>query len=393
MERVILHADMNAFYASVETLSHPEARGCPMAVCGDVESRRGIVLAKNELAKACGVKTAEPVWQAKKKCPNLLLLPPHHALYSLYSKKANEIYLRFTDLVEPVSIDESYLDVTASKRLFGGGEEIAGLIHQAVKQELGLTVSIGVSFCKIFAKMGSDYKKPDATTVISRENFKALLYPLPIGELMGVGASTAKQLAGFGVKTIGDLAQIDEAFLTAKLGKHGKTLYRYVNGLDSEPVVNGQGPPKSIGNSTTFPHDLRRREEIRTGLAALCESVASRLRKQHLRCGGVQVAVKTPDFHKTERQAQMPYPSHLAKELFDASMELVDKVWKEGEAVRLLSVTAIELIADEEAQVSIFEDVKREALETSLDKIREKYGFSAISPASRLKKTEVHKGK
>ncbi|MCI8440933.1 MAG: DNA polymerase IV [Provencibacterium sp.] len=392
MDRTILHVDMNAFYASVETLSHPEVRGKPMAVCGDVESRHGIILAKNELAKARGVQTAEPVWQAQRKCPGLILLPPHHRLYHAYSLRANEIYRRYTDRVEPVSIDESYLDVSGSLSLFGSGKEIGDSIRAAVHGELGLTVSVGVSFCKIFAKMGSDYKKPDATTLVSRDNYRELLYPLPVTDLMYVGGATAKILRGLGVRTIGELAALSEQLLYSRLGKHGRTLYRYVQGLDEDPVrrEEEQEPVKSIGSGMTFCRDLTSEEEVRTGVLALCETVCGRLRAQGLFCRGVQVTLKNPQLKVTDRQMQLPHPTHLSGELLQAAMTLIRRLWKPGSPIRLITVTAIHLCdAEQGEQLSLFaspkDTEKQEALAQSADAIRRKYGRSALRPAAILK--------
>ena len=204
MERVILHCDMNNFYASVELLSRPDLKGMPVAVCGDPEGRHGIVLAKNQLAKDAGVITAETVWQAKKKCPGLQFVRPHHDRYKEYSDRINKIYLEYTDMVEPFSIDESWLDVTASQKLFGSGKQIGDAIRRRIKSELGLTLSVGVSYNKIFAKMGSEYRKPDATTEITQENFKELLWNKPVGELFFVGFATAEKLKNLNIHTIGD---------------------------------------------------------------------------------------------------------------------------------------------------------------------------------------------
>lgn len=390
MDRVILHVDMNAFYASVESLTHPEARDRPMAVCGDIENRRGIILAKNELAKKCGVKTAEPIWQAEKKCPGLLLLPPHHDLYQTYSQRANGIYRRFTDLVEPASIDESYLDVTGSRALFGTGGEIADTIRETVRSELGLTVSVGVSFCKVFAKLGSDYKKPDATTVISRDNYQEILYPLPVTDLMYVGGATARSLEAIGVKTIGALAALDERTLVSRFGKHGHTLYTYAHGLDREPVKRPEerDEVKSVGNSITFKRNLISLEDIRAGLLPLAESVGERLRSHGLRCGGVQISIKDPAFKTIDRQMQLPHPTHATREIYEAALELVRHSWKIGNPIRLLNVTAIHLSEGESGQISLFDqltDKRLEALDSSLDKIRAKYGKGVIKPASILK--------
>lgn len=224
MERVILHCDLNNFFASVELLSRPEWKQVPMAVCGSVEARHGVILAKNEPAKRYGVKTAETLWEARRKCPQLITVPPHPDQYRIFSRRAHRVYERFTDRIEPFGIDECWLDVTGSVPLFGSGEEIAHAIRRAVKEELGLTVSVGVSFNKVFAKLGSDLKKPDAVTVIRRAEFQKLLWPLPVETLIGVGKSTLRILHGMGVITIGDLAQAPLSTLRAALGKNGEQL-------------------------------------------------------------------------------------------------------------------------------------------------------------------------
>ena len=292
MDRVIFHCDCNCFYASVELLSHPELKQRPVAVCGDPKSRHGIILAKNEPAKACGVKTAETIWQARKKCPDLVLLPAHHRLYEEYSKKVNTIYNRFTDLIEPFGIDESWLDVTGTLHLFGGDPvALADRIRNTIRQELGLTISVGVSFNKIFAKLGSDYKKPDATTLITVENFRRIVWPLPVTDLLFVGRAAARVLAQYGVTTIGELAAFDRDALIALLGKQGGQLWSYANGLENSPVAPaGQYvPPKSVGNGLTFPRNLTSREEVRRELALLCDEVAARLRGHGLKAATVQV--------------------------------------------------------------------------------------------------------
>ena len=390
-DRVILHVDMNAFFASVETLFHPEVEGRPMAVAGNPENRHGIILAKNELAKKAGVKTAETIWNAKKKCPGLLLLPPHHSLYQEYCEKANNIYEQFTDLVEQAGIDESYLDVTGTTHLFGSGEQIANSIRQAVKDQLGLTVSVGVSFCKVFAKMGSDLRKPDFTNVISRENYKEIIYPLPVTDLMFVGKATAKQLNDMGVRTLGELARLEEPLLTRHFGKHGQTLYTYVHGLDDQPVIRAENAQdvQSVGNSLTFKRNLITKNDVSLGMKTLSESVAYRLRKHEKKCQGVQIAIKTPDFKTLERQVQLEYPTHLTKTIYSAAMDLALKWWKEGQPIRLLSVTAINLVdTDASRQISMFEtgqDTKQEALERALDSLKDTYGKTVVKPASKIK--------
>ena len=281
LDRIIFHCDLNSFYASVELLGYPELRDKPVAVCGDPKSRHGIILAKNEPAKAKGVRTAETIWQAQRKCPGLVLLPAHHDKYRYYSQLAREIYLRYTDLVEPFGIDESWLDVTGTIHLFGGDPvALADRIRAEMRRELGLTISVGVSFNKIFAKLGSDYKKPDATTVISRENYQSLVWPLPVTDLLFVGRASAKTLARCGIRTIGDLARTPRENLVRLLGKNGGQLHDYAAGTEHGPVrpAGSTPPPKPVGNGLTFRRNLVGEEEIRAGVQMLAQRVAARLR-------------------------------------------------------------------------------------------------------------------
>lgn len=387
MERIIFHCDLNGFYASVELLSHPDLRDVPMAVCGDPHSRHGIILAKNEPAKKFGVQTAETIWQAKKKCPDLVLLPPHHGLYHEYSKKVNAIYDEYTDLVEPFGIDESWLDVTHTLHLFGGdARALADQIRTRIKQELGLTVSVGISFNKVFAKLGSDYKKPDATTVISQENWKEIVWPLPVGDLLYVGGAARKLLKQYGVSTIGQLAACSEDMLETLMGKMGTQLYEYANGLDSTPVRSRYDaePVKSVGNGTTFPRNLTTQEQVHAGIAMLADSVATRLRHYGLYAGGIQVTIRDPDFHDRSRQCQMSAPTHLIRDLTETATDLVHQLWKPPTPIRAMTVTAIHLVPEGQAyeQVDLFTPVprkdKQERLEGAMDQIRKKYGNSAI---------------
>ncbi len=394
-ERVILHCDLNSFYASVELLDHPELAGKPAAVCGDPESRHGIILAKNELAKAAGVQTAETVWQARKKCPELVLLKAHHDKYHEYSKKVNAIYDRCTDLVEPFSIDESWLDVTGSLALFHtDGKGLADMLRRQVREELGLTISVGVSFNKIFAKMGSDYKKPDATTVITRENYRALLWPLPVRDLIFVGRAAAKTLGDYGIRTIGDLAGTDRNALSSLLGKQGLTLHDYATGAEHAPVIPAGElpPPKSVGNGLTFPRNLVGWEELGAGAALLSDEVAARLRQLDMKCSTVSIAVRDPNFKDISRQKGLSAPSWLAREITQAAMELLRQSWNPKAPVRALTVTAQSLLpalmAAEQLDLLTPDAAPRrdkvEKLERAMDGIRDKYGKGAISTA-RLK--------
>ena len=400
MDRIILHCDLNCFFASVELLSHPDLRHLPVAVCGDPSSRHGIILAKNEPAKRCGVQTAETIWQAKKKCPSLVLLPPHHDRYRVYSKQVNAIYEQYTDLVEPFGIDESWLDVTGSLHLFGGdAAALAETLRHRVREELGLTLSVGVSFNKVFAKLGSDYKKPDATTVISRENWKEIVWPLPVGDLLFVGGAARKLLAQYGVKTIGDLAACPTDMLESLMGKLGTQLHEYACGLDASPVRSryDRETVKSVGNGTTFPQNLTTWEQVRGGIAVLADSVATRLRRYGLYAGGVQVTVRDPAFRDRSRQTQLSTPTHLIRDITAAALELTGQLWKPPSPIRALTVTAIHLATPSDAyeQVDLFTAAeapkrkKQEQLEAAMDHIRSKYGTDAISyGASRPEKEE-----
>ncbi len=387
MDRTVLHCDMNGFFASVELLDHPHLRDVPMAVCGSPENRHGIILAKNEIAKRYGVVTAETLWQARKKCPGLQVVPPHHDKYRHYSRLINEIYLRFTDMVEPFSVDESWLDVTASLNLFGNGRRIADTIRKTVKDELGLTLSAGVSFNKIFAKMGSDYKKPDATTVITRENFKNILWPLDIRAMFFVGEATASRLRGYGINTIGDLALSEKNVITRLLGKQGSLIHDYANGLDDTPVLryDRREDIKSIGNGITFRRNLVSEEDIRTAVTGLSDTVATRLRKHHVKCFGVKVDIKDPSLKVISRQQQLDNPTNLTGVISSAALSIIKRSWNFREPVRMLTITAINLCRENQSrQLSLFDsedmtEEKGEKLEQAVDGIRKKFGTDAIS--------------
>lgn len=387
MDRIILHCDMDSFYASVELLDYPELKDKPVAVCGNPKNRHGIILAKNTPAKKFKIKTAETVWQARKKCPDLILLPPHHDKYKEYSHKINEIYQRYTNMVEPFSVDESWLDVTASQNLFGNGKEIADQIRNAIKNELGLTVSIGVSYNKIFAKMGSDYNKPDGTTVITRDNYKELLWSMDVHEMFFVGKATADKLNRTGIYTIGELAQSNRNFLTTLLGKHGGMLYDYTNGLEDSPVrlYSEKEKIKSIGNGTTFSRNLTCIDDIKTAVTALSDTVSSRLRKYQMKCYGVKVDIKDPDFKVISRQKQLEIPTNLEEDIFKTSMEIITSSWNSRKPIRLLTITAINLCdEDESVQLSLFGNnletkEKSEKVERTMDDIRAKFGDKSIT--------------
>jgi DNA polymerase-4 len=357
-----------------------------MAVCGDPESRHGIILAKNELAKSYGVKTAETIWQAKKKCPNLTLVTPHHHLYSEYSERINQIYEEYTDLVEPFSIDESWLDVTGTTYRFGTGREIADELRRRIREEIGVTISVGVSYNKIFAKLGSDYKKPDATTEITRENFQGLLWPLPATDMLFVGSASAERLASVGIDTIGAIARTGRAQMQVLLGRSGETIWDYAMGLDDSPVKSRSEAeqPKSIGNSITFPRDLAGRQEICAGLLTLCDQVGSRLRKHGLYCSTVQIQIKDPFLRTISRQQKLKAPTNVTKEIYDAAVAIAEKSWSMSAPVRLLSVTGTGLTDRCTEQMTLIGDTTEEKLkgaklDRAMDGIRSRFGKDAIS--------------
>lgn len=393
-DRVILHCDCNSFFASVETVLNPAYAGVPMAVCGSERDRRGIVLAKNEAAKRFGIETAETVWSARRKCPDLVIAPPHYDAYQDFSERINRIYGRYTDLVEPFSIDESWLDVTGSRALFGDGPTIAESIRAAVEAEIGVTVSIGVSFNKIFAKMGSDYKKPNAITIITRDNYRQILHPLPVGDLIFIGRSTAEALRAVNIRTVGDLAGASRSFLVSRFGKHGEMMHDYANGIDPSPVVPAEerGMPKSVGNGMTFRRDIESREEIRTALEALSEDVAARLRRAGLRACTVAVSIRDAFLQTISRQGPLPRPTDLTRELSEAALSLLLAAWTVGRPIRSLTVTATHLIRNTEGcePISFFDGDLAERRERSAhiedvkDRIRARFGRGSITSGAVL---------
>ncbi len=388
MERVILHCDCNGFYASVECVLNPALKNVPMAVGGDEESRHGIILAKNELAKKYNIKTAETIYKAKQKCKNLVVVPPHHALYAEYSKKVNAIYERYTDRIEPFGIDESWLDVTESVALFGSGKEIADKLRREVKEELGITISVGVSFNKMFAKLGSDYKKPDATTEITKENFKKILYPLPAACMMYVGKSTYAELERMGVCTIGDIALLGDERLTKKFGKAGHQLYENVIGMGDDEVRSfyEKREIKSIGKGQTFSRDLTGIEELKPYIIQLSDNIAAQMRRKKVKCRGVQITIKDPHFKVITRQKTLDKPTYLEKEIARAACRLLESSWDMTKPIRMFTVTGLGIIPEDEAaeQISFFEEntkkrQKREKLEKTIDSIRDKYGKNSVT--------------
>jgi len=396
VDRTILHCDLNNFYASVECLYNPDIRDKPVAVCGSQSTRHGIVLAKNYIAKKYGVITGEPAWEAKRKCPGLVTVSPNYLLYLRFSTNAINIYRRYTDLIEPFGIDECWLDVTDSIRLFGSGSDIAYKIKGQIKEELGVTASVGVSYNKIFAKLGSDLKKPDAVTEITSRNFKDTLWPLPVRELMYVGKSTEAMLKKAGIYTIGNLACTPPAFLIRHLGKWGESLWVFANGYDDLSVSKADTGPliKGIGNSLTTPRDLTCNEDAKILFYVLSESVALRLRKNNLKGKTVQITIRDSNMVSIERQGQLKLHTFISSEIAEKAMEIFAYSWNWSNNIRLLGVRVTDLVsADSYVQLSFFNDDKRakkQLLEQSIDKIRSRFGYYSVQRALLIKDSNLN---
>ena len=393
MERVILHCDCNSFFASCETVLKPELKLVPMAVCGDPENRHGIILAKNELAKRYGIETAETVYAAKRKCPGLVLVRSHHQLYEEMSIKANNIYREYTDMVEPFGIDESWLDVTNSRMLFGSGKEIADTIRRRFREELGITCSVGVSFNKTIAKLASDYKKPDATTVILRENFEETVWKLPVSALLYVGKNATEALRRMYIFTIGDLAQSDRNVLIKRMGKSGGMLHDYANGIDPSPVrkIDEKQEQKSVSAGCTFRRDLVSEDDIKTGVLTVANELSARLRRHKVKCVNLGVTVKYFDFTSQSRQKQFDGGISSAKLIFDRAYELTLSSFSLTKPVRSITLSANKIVPENESfeQMSLFSDNtkdKYESLESALDSVRKKYGSHAVEVGSLMNK-------
>lgn len=392
MERVILHSDCNAFYATVECLEHPELADVPVAVAGDPELRHGIILAKNEKAKRAGVSTGEAIWQARQKAPGLVLLAPHYEKYARFSEAVRAIYGDYTDQIEPFGMDEAWLDITGSVGGFEQGVALANTIRERVRHELGITVSVGVSYNKVYAKLGSDYKKPDATTAITRENRQRIVYPLPVSDLLYVGRATGEKLRRRGVYTIGELAAVEPDMMYSWFGKTGMMLSAFARGEDTSPVArqNDCAPAKSIGNSTTTACDMCSDGDVKRTLYMLSEGVAARLRAEKCRCRVVELHVRDSRLRSFERQTTLERPTNLTDELAAAALTLFQRHYQWPCPVRSVGVRACELTAENcPEQLSLFfEDeqgrIKREAAERAADEVRARYGKRGVTRAITL---------
>lgn len=385
MDRVILHSDCNCFYASVEMLHQPKLWNIPMAVGGDPEARHGIVLTANYIAKKRGVKTGMALWQARQACPEITFVPPRMDLYIKFSRIIREIYGEYTDLVEPFGLDEAWIDVTASTGIKGSGRKIADEINARIKKEVGITVSVGVSWNKIYAKLGSDYKKPDAVTEFSRQNYKELVYPLPAEDLLYVGRATKRKLYNFGITTIGELADADPDMLHRAFGKIGLMLSVFARGEDATPVSleHTEVPIKSIGNSTTTPRDLATEEDVSLVLYLLSESVASRCRENGFVGQVIEIYVRDSELFSCGRQRKIPVPTNISEEIHRTAMELFREIYHWARPIRSIGVRVSDLKPDTVPyQLSLFRDEEyRQRLlkaDIAVDDIRRRFGFSSI---------------
>ena len=384
MDRNILHIDVNNFFASIEIMLNPNLKGLPVAVCGSEDERHGIVLAKSYEAKKFGVKTSETTWQAKKKCPNLVIIPPQYEEYKKYSKLIQNIYYSYTDQIEPFGLDECWLDVTGSLKLFGSVENIAEEIKERVKKEIGVTVSIGVSFTKTFAKLGSDLKKPDAITYISKANFKNIVWPLDTNEIIGVGKSTFKILEEMNIKTIGDLANCDISLLEQKLGKHGKILWERVNGIDNEIVDSNMNEriPKSIGNGKTFRNDLTKIDDIRFSFQNLAYEISNKLKQYKLEAKNIQIVIRDNQFNDKQLQCELPTITSSSLIITNTAMDLFKK-YKWNKPIRALTIRAINLVEEgTNDQITLFEEKDEYEKIKKIDKvmfeINNKFGPNSV---------------
>ena len=393
MKRCVLHIDCNKFYASVECLYRPELRDKPMAVGGDPENRHGIILTKNEIASKYGLTVGEPLWKARQKCPDLVVVPPNYPLYLRFSALARKIYEDYSEFIEPFGLDECWIDVTGSEK---SGEEIAHEIRKRVKSQLGITVSVGVSFNKVFAKLGSDYKKPDAVTVIDESNYKDIVWSLPCGDLLMVGRSAQKKLNAYGINTIGDLADTDVAVLKSLFGKNGEMLHSFANGTECSPVRHKDeiSDVKSVGNSTTAPRDLVNEEDVKTVFRVLCESVSTRLREKGLKGRVVTIYVRDKELSSFSRQMKIPANTDISTEIFYYAMKLFCTNYFWNKPIRSLGVSVSDFDVTYEQfdfEKTVENREKQERLETAVDSLRRRFGNYCIGRACPLKDTELSK--
>ncbi len=390
-EKVILHCDINHCYAQIEEMKFPEMKNIPMAVGGNSEKRHGIILAKNDLAKKYNIKTGETLLEAVEKCPSLLIVEPHYEEYIHYTGKVKEIYKRYSDKVESFGLDEAWIDVSDSSVLFGKAYELAKKIQKEVLEEVGLTISIGISFNKVFAKFGSDLIKPSGLVEITQENFKEKVWKCSVESLFYVGKATHQKLHRLSIETIGDLANYDVRILKKELGKMGEVIWLFANGKDDVEVSLSEHRRqiKSIGNSTTAPKDIQDEKEAKIVLNALCESVASRLKEEHLQGQIISLSIRDCDLIAFNRQMKLNYGTNLAEEILETAMRLLKENVFFDKPLRGLGVSVSDLKSDNEfIQLDLFSTQQRrwklKKIDQTIDQIRDKYGYYKIKKCNML---------
>lgn len=382
-KKIILHCDVNNFFASCECALNPSIKDQPVAVTGEVTKRNGIVLAKNEIAKRFGIKTGDVIFEAKRKCPDLVCVRPHHKIYERYSRQIRAIYEEYTDKVEPFGIDECWLDITDTVKFFGSALDVANTLRERIKNEIGVTISVGISFSKTFAKLGSDMKKPDAVTVLSKENFKQKTYHLPLGSIIGIGKKLETKLNKLNIFTLGDLAEYDENIIKKKFGIVGERLQKNVQGIDDDDVqnVDDRKIVKSVGNGTTTLVDVKNKKELRSVVMFLCDEIATRLRAKHLTGSTISVSLRRNDLIWLSKSHTILKNTNSAKDIYHTAMDIIDQIWNEVCPLRSIRISVSNLDNDDISQLDLFNtDRNRKNLENAIDKIRQKYGYNSIRP-------------
>ena len=381
-QRIILHCDVNNFFASVECALNPSIKDLPVAVTGEKTKRNGIVLAKNNIAKNYGVKTGDVIFEAKRKCPDLVCVRPHHDIYEKYSKKIRAIYEEYTDKVEPFGIDECWLDITDTVKFFGTPLDVANTLRQRIKSEIGVTISVGISFSKIFAKLGSDLKKPDAVTIIPYENFKDITYHMPLSSIIGIGRKMEAKLNKLCIYTIGDFANYDKNLIKKRFGVVGEDLYNKLNGIDDNEVssIDDLKQIKSIGNGTTTLVDVKTKYDMKSVVMFLCDEIATRLRSRNLKGETIHVSLRKSDLTWTSKSHTINSPTNTAKDIYNEAIKIIDTMWQVGTLIRSVRVSICNLCNTND-QINFFDTNKnKDNLNKAIDKIRQKYGYQSISP-------------
>lgn len=383
--KIILHCDVNNFFASCECALNPSLKDLPVAVTGEKSKRNGIVLAKNNLAKSFGVKTGDIIYQAKQKCPDLVCVRPHHDIYEKYSKRIRKIYEEYTDKVEPFGIDECWLDITDTAKFFGTPLEIANILRKRIKEEIGVTISVGISFTKTFAKLGSDMKKPDAVTEIPFSKYKNMVYPLPLGSIIGIGRKLEPKLNKLNIFTLGDLANCDKNLLKTKFGVIGEQLHDRLNGINDDEVAfaNDSAQAKSIGNGTTTLVDVKNMQEMKTVVMFLCDEIATRLRKKCVVGSTFQISLRKNDLTWITKSHTIENSTNNSFDIFNTAINLIEKMWDKKTQIRSVRISVSNLCNENSInQLTLFEqkNTQKEKLDKAIDKIRDKYGYMSIKP-------------